>query len=322
MLRIRNTSSIVRGTMDPLSEVLSLLELKSYMSGGFVIDAKTGFAIPKYLGIKCYTPVSGSCWLTLDGVPNSVRMSEGDCVILPRGLPFCLAAEPNLPRVTFRRLTVRNPGDEDLYDGTRACSLIGGHFFLTGSHSETLLNCLPSVVHIRKEADKATIRWSLERLIEELRNPQPGGSLIAQQSAHMMLVQALRLHLQDEAARGVGWLFALAHPQIRIAMSCMHNDPAHPWTIQDLANRVGMSRTVFAQTFKRVVGTTSMDYLARWRMSIAATRWKNSEEPVSMISSWVGYETESAFGKAFRRVWGCSPREYRRGINLKTSSHS
>ena len=308
--------------MDPLSEVLSLLKLKSYVSGGFIIDAKSGFEIPKYLGVKCYAPVFGSCWLIVDGVTDPMRIKEGECVILPHGLPFRLTAEPALPRVKFRRLTVRAVGDEQLYDGTRACSLIGGHFFLAGNHAETLLKCLPSVVHLRKQADNATIRWSLERLIQESRNPQPGGSLIAQQCAHLMLVQALRLHLREESARGVGWLFALAHPQMRIAMSCMHGDPAHPWTIQKLADRVGLSRTAFAQTFKKIVGTPSMEYLTGWRMSLAAARLKSSGDPVSAISSSVGYETESAFGKAFRRTWGCSPSEHRRASLANVTAHS
>ena len=190
--------------------------------------------------------------------------------------------------------------------------MIGGHFSFAGSNSDILLNSLPSVVHISKSSDKPAIRWSLQSVIDELRDPQPGGSLMAQQLAHMMLVQALRLHLRDEAAKGAGWLCALADVQMRIAITCIHNDSAHPWTIQELANRTGMSRTTFAQTFKKKVGETSIQYLIRWRMSLAAARLKRSDEPVSTISSAVGYETESAFSKTFRRVWGCSPREYRR----------
>ncbi len=298
--------------MDPLSEVLSLLRLKSYVSGNFVIGRKTGFAIPRHQGIKCYAPVSGSCWLSVEGQPEAVQIRAGDCVILPRGLPFCLAGERSLPRVDFRKFGVSEPGHEDVPDATQACSLLGGHFLLAGGNSETLLKSLPAIVHIRGEEDRATIRWSLKRIIEELRDPQPGGSLMAQQLAYMMLVQALRLHLRGEAAKGTGWLFALADSQMRIAITCMHDAPQHPWTLQELADRAGMSRTAFAQTFKRIVGTTPIEYLTRWRMLFAGDRLKSSNDSVSTISSSVGYETESAFGKAFRRAWGCSPREHRR----------
>ncbi len=307
------TSSIVRRLMDPLSEVLSLLKLKSYVSGGFVIGAKSGYAIPHYQGVKCYMPISGSCWLSVGDRSEPVQIKAGDCVILPRGLPFYLAAEKAISGSEVRRLEVRKPGDEVLYEDGGKCSLIGGHFFFTGSHSDMLLSSLPLVVHIKKISDKATIRWSLELMMEEFRDPQPGGSLIAQQLAHMVLIQALRLHLREEATKGVGWLFALADAQIRVAIACIHHDPGHPWTIQDLAHRAGMSRTVFAQTFKRKVGVTSMQYLTHWRMSLASARLKGSNDSVSVISSAVGYETESAFGKTFRKVWGCSPREHRRG---------
>jgi AraC-like DNA-binding protein len=172
-------------------------------------------------------------------------------------------------------------------------------------------------VHIRKESDKAAMRWSLERMREELRDPQPGGSLIAQQLAYMMLVQTLRLHLTDGATTGAGWLFALADKQMGAAITCMHDDPGHPWTLQELAERIGMSRSIFALKFKEKVEATPMEYLIRWRMLLAGDRLKNSDDSISAIASSLGYQSESAFGKAFRRVMGCSPRQHSRG-----SSHT
>ena len=175
-----------------------------------------------------------------------------------------------------------------------------------------LLGSLPPIVHIRKESDKAAMRWSLERMREELRDPQPGGSLIAQQLAYMMLIQALRLHLADGARGSVGWLFALADKQMSAAITCMHDDPGHPWTLQNLAERIGMSRSIFALRFKETVGATPMEYLTRWRMLLAGDRLKNSDDSISAIALSLGYESESAFGKAFKRVMGCSPRQYSR----------
>ena len=299
--------------MDPLSEVLSLLKLKSYLSGGFRVDDEVGFEFQRYQGIKCYSVSSGSCWLSVEDVSDAVLIKEGDCVLLPRGLPFRLATDLSLPHVRFAyERAALKPGDEVLSESGRGCSILGGHFLLTGRHSDVLLESLPSIVHLRSELDRETLRWSLDRMRRELRDPQPGESLIAQQLAYMMLVQALRLHLQEEAGRGVGWLFALADPQIRVAIKCMHDDPGHPWTLQELAERLCMSRTVFAQKFKRRVGMTSMEYLPRWRMLLAGDRLKRSDESLSEICSSLGYEAESAFGRAFRRVWGCSPREHRR----------
>src|ERR1700694_2185891 len=117
-----------------------------------------------------------------------------------------------------------------------------------------LLGMLPPLIHLRKESDKAALRWSLERMMEELRERQPGGFLVAQQLAYMMLVQALRLHLAEGLSGGVGWLFALADKQISAAINSMHYDPAHAWTIQKLAERAGMSRSTVALKFKQAVG--------------------------------------------------------------------
>ena len=299
--------------MDPLSEVLSLLQLKTYVAGGFVIDEKTGLMFQPYQGLKCYAVVSGSCWLAIDGDSNAALMEVGDCVVLPRGLPFCLATDLSSPRVNFRPDMAERESDAAMFgDAAAGCAILGGHFLLTGHQSDMLLNALPPIVHIRSESDKAVMRGALESLRQELRDPQPGGSLIAQQLAYIMLVQALRLYLRNEVTTGVGWLFALADPQMQPAISCMHNEPGHPWTLQQLADRAGMSRTVFAEKFKKKVGMTSMDYLTRWRMLLAGDRLKTSDDPVSKIAWSSGYGTESAFGKAFKRVMGCSPREHRR----------
>jgi len=175
-------------------------------------------------------------------------------------------------------------------------------------------------VHIREESDKAALRWSVERMMLELRNPQPGGFLVVQHLAHMILVQALRLHLADGVKGGAGWLFALADKQISAAINAMHDEPARGWTLQELAQHVGMSRSTFALKFKETVGEPPMEYLTRWRMLLAGDRLENSSDPVSVIALSLGYESESAFSTAFKRVMGCSPRQYARGRNGSSSS--
>jgi len=97
------------------------------------------------------------------------------------------------------------------------------------------------------------------------------------------------------------------------AITCMHDNPGYAWTLQNLAERVGMSRSVFALKFKETVGATPMEYLTRWRMLLAGDRLKSSDDSLAQIALSFGYESESAFGKAFRRVMGCPPRQYGRG---------
>ncbi|NYF91256.1 AraC family transcriptional regulator [Tunturiibacter empetritectus] len=299
--------------MDPLSEVLALLKPQSLYSGGFVVPDDMAIHFPKHQGVKCYAMLAGQCWLLVEEVPEPVLLKAGDCFLLPRGLSFQLTADLSLEPVHYTLALARLSKAKDLPEiPEEAQYMAGGFFRFTGSHAEMLLHSLPPIVHIRRESDKAAMRWSLERLREELRDPQPGGSLIAQQLAYMMLIQALRLHLADAASAGPGWLSALSDKHMSIAITSMHNDPGYPWTLQLLAERVGMSRSVFSLRFRQTVGATPMEYLLRWRMFLAADRLKNSSDGLSTIAQSLGYESESAFGKAFRRMMGYSPRQYSR----------
>jgi AraC-like DNA-binding protein len=309
--------------MDPLSDVLSLLKPRSYSCGGFDVGGELSIQFPRHEGIKCYALVSGQCWLSVEGVPDAVHLKAGDCFLLPRGRPFRLASDLTLTPVDFRTiLSKAGDGRIGTYNGGGDCFIVGGHFILTGNHAGILLGVMPPIVHLRKESDKAAMRWSLDRMMQELREPQPGGFLVAQQLAYLMLVQALRLHLAEGLRGGVGWLFALADKQMSAAINSMHDDPAHGWTVQKLAERAGMSRSTFALKFKETVGASPMEYLTRWRMLLGGDKLANSNDPISVIALSLGYESESAFSTAFKRVMGCSPRQYSRGRNQASPSLS
>ena len=299
--------------MDPLSEVLSLLKPSSYSAGGFGTRGDLAIQWPRHDGIKCYALLSGECWLVVEGTGDPVHLRAGDCFLLPRGLPFRLTTDLALEPVDFQILLAkRRVGgiDKEARGANRV--LAGGHFRLAGSHAKLVLDALPPIVHIRAEADRAQMRWALERMHEELSAPRPGGALIAQQLAYVMLVQALRLHLAEGAHAGASWLAALTDPQLHGAIAAMHDEPGHHWTLEKLARRAGMSRTVFALRFKEVVGETATAYLTRWRMLLAAERLSVADEAVATIASALGYESESSFGKAFRRVIGHPPRRFAR----------
>ncbi len=299
--------------MDPLSDVLSLLKPRSYGSGGFDAGGDWSISYPEHEGMKCFAVVSGECWLAVEGVPVAVHIHAGDCFLLPSGRPFRAASNLNLPATDASALYSGEQSSGVVsWNGGGDFFLIGGHFTIASSHLSILLEVLPPIVHLQKEGDKAALRWCLERMAQELRDPQPGGYLVAQDLAHMMLVQALRLHLAQGSSDSVGWLFALADKQISAAISCMHDRPAHNWTIQKLAERAGMSRSAFAMKFREKVGASPMEYLTRWRMLLAGARLRDSSDPVSVISRSLGYISEAAFSTAFKRVMGCSPRQYGR----------
>jgi AraC-like DNA-binding protein len=308
--------------MDPLSDVLSLLKPRSYMFRGFDVGGRWSIRFPRHNGIKCYAVVSGEVWLSVEGVAQPALLEAGDCFLLPRGLPFRLSSDLALPPVDALAVFLSpHGGAVATYNGGGDFFGVGGYFDFAGDHADMLLGALPPIVHIRNESDKAVLRWSMERLMQELREPQPGGFLMAQHLAHMMLLQALRLHVADGSKGGVGWLSALADKQMGAAISAMHDDPARRWTLQELAERAGMSRSTFALKFKGMVGASPMDYLTRWRMLLAGDRLANSSSPISVIALSLGYESESAFSTAFKRVMGCSPRQYGRGRTAASPSN-
>lgn len=297
--------------MDPLSDVLSLLKPRNHMSAAF--DAAGDWSvqfIDQQNSIKCGAVVTGRCWLTVEGAAAPVRLEPGDCFLLPAGRPFRLATDLDLPPVEAGRIfSPQRSGGVVVHGGGGDFFLVSTRFMLEGAHAGILLGMLPPIVHIRHAPEQAALRWSVERMMQEMREPRPGGFLVIQHHAHMVLLQALRLHL-DEARGGTGWLFALGDRQMGAAIGAMHDDPARRWTLHDLAAVAGMSRSSFALRFKETVGSSPMEYLTRWRMLLAADRLAHGDEPVSVISLALGYESESAFSTAFKRAMGCSPRQY------------
>ena len=134
----------------------------------------------------------------VEGVPEAVHLKAGDCFLLPLGRPFRLASDLALPPVDFRSMYSRPlNGGVASWNGGGDVSGVGGYFGLAGNHAGILLGMLPPIVHIKKESDKLALRWSIERMMQELREPQPGSFLVLEHLAHLMLVQALRAHLAE-----------------------------------------------------------------------------------------------------------------------------
>jgi len=296
--------------MDPLSDVLSLLKLQSYISGGLDAAGDWRLDFPAHEGIKLQAVIAGCCVAQVDGAPEPIYARAGDCFLLPRGRAFRIGSRLDVAPTDIETVFARKkPGELLVLNGGGEFLSLGGYFSLAGEHAGILLSVLPPALHVRGEKAKAVLRWCIDHMREEMREPQPGGFLIAQQLAQMLLVQALRAHLSDAGA-GVGWLSALADKQLAAVIAAMHGDPARPWSVEQLARAAGMSRTAFALRFKSKVGQTPMEYLTRWRMLLADERLRHSREPVSAVARSLGYTSESAFSTAFKRVMGAAPRRH------------
>jgi AraC-like DNA-binding protein len=297
--------------VDTLSDVISLLRPRNLGFRGLEAGGSWNLRFPAADGIRCYLAVRGQCWLQVEGVPDPAHLAAGNCILLTRKQSFQIGSDMSLvPRDGLKFLTETQEGCiASLNDGGDFTG-IGGYFKFAEKHADTLLGLLPPVVHVRNESAKAALRASLELMMQELREPQAGGSLVAQHLAHLMLLLALREYIATNHSSGVGWLFALADQQLAAAINAMHGDPARPWTLKALAQRAGMSRSTFAQKFKEKVGAAPMEYLVRWRMLLAGERLMRTSESIDAIALSVGYESQSAFRTAFKRVTGCTPRQY------------
>jgi AraC-like DNA-binding protein len=176
-----------------------------------------------------------------------------------------------------------------------------------------LMATLPRLLHIKRASGAADDR--LERLLEltlaEARDAAPGGESVRLRLSELMFVEVIRRHLAALAPEQAGWLAGLRDEHIGRALALLHERAAHPWTLEDLAADVGLSRSAFAERFARLVGEPPMQYLARWRMQVAARLLTDGTAKVAAVALEVGYDSEAAFSRAFKKIAGVSPAAWR-----------
>jgi len=292
--------------MDPLSDVLALLQPQSYRVGGFEAGGDWAVRFGAYeAGIKCYALTAGKCWIMVEGAGPPLLLEEGDCFLLPRGLPFQIGSDLTRTADDWQRHFVGSAeGSVVKLNGGSGVTVLGSHFQLAEPQAEMLLGLLPPIVHLHSQPDRMALRWAFDRMRQELADCQPGSMLIAQHLAHMIFIQALRLHLGE--GKSVGWLTALSDKRVGAAIAAIHREPARHWTVQALAAAVGMSRSSFAARFGQLVGEGPIEYLTRWRM-LLARRSLSRGEPVGIVARRFGYQSDSAFSTAYKRVMGNTP---------------
>lgn len=309
-------------TMDPLSSVLGLLKPTSYLTAGFDAGGEWALLLDDLAGrIKCYAVVAGKCWLSVlpDGEP--VALHAGECFVLPSGRDAVIASDPKVvPRRASEVLDPNRSGEVVVLNGGGDVFLTGSRFEVNGRHAERLLGTLPPMILVDAADDRSRLRWCIHAMMAELRERRPGSTLVAQQLSQMILVQALRLHLEQQESRDVGWFAAAADPQIGSALSAIHGDPAKAWTVEALARTAGLSRAAFSQRFGEKVGEAPIAYLTRWRMMLAGDRLVEGRDPVARIGASLGYASEPAFSNAFSRIMGISPRRYAKEAWLASSN--
>ena len=306
--------------MDPLSEVVELLRPHAALSKPITGRGRWGVRYAAYGQPGFALVLEGRCWLAVENA-EPVLVDRGDFVLLPATPAFSLMSEPGADCVPVEPTTVAvRHGDPT---GEPDFRMFGGAFQVEQAHAGLLLTLLPRMIHVRA-ADRGT--QSLARLVdliaEECAGAAPGRDMILERLLEVMMMECLRGNGRDSNVRNssgpggeelsAGLLAGLRDAALARALDALHAEVSAKWTVAGLAKLAGMSRSAFAARFAEVLGCSPIEYLLRWRMTLARDALSRGEAPLDRVALAIGYDSASAFSTAFRKRFGCSPGAYAR----------
>jgi AraC-like DNA-binding protein len=303
--------------MDILASVLSTAAVTGSVAATVRAGESWGMTLDQVPGAAFHAITSGSAHLVMDG-RAPLQLMAGDTVLLPSGIPHQLLSHPGAPTRAFDHLRAEaalgDGGEVVVGEPPLGTQIICASYAHDPAARLSPFNTLPPVVYVPALAAPTGLRTSLALIADELRAPGPGIRSVLDHVVNIVLIQVLRAWIDDPAAadRPPSWLSGLADPVTSAALHQLHDDPAHPWTITTLAQRVGVSRATLARRFESQVGQTPGDYITAWRMELAAQRLRHGDETVGAIARGVGYRSEYSFNRAFARFYGAPPGRYRR----------
>jgi AraC-like DNA-binding protein len=268
---------------------------------------------------------AGSCWVQT-GRGERIWAREGDVIVLPYGEQHAMGGATQVPTVPiltlfdpppWRQLPVLRYGS-----GGERTDVVCGYLHSDHPLFNPALGALPSVFVVRPpEGPAATwIRSSVEYALA-VGAPAPGGDPSGTRLPELLLMETLRLHLASAPAIESGWLAALADPVLAPALAQLHTAPERHWTVEQLAGTVAVSRSVLDDRFRQVLGRSPIRYLTDWRMHLAEDLLATTDHPVGSVARRVGYDSEEAFSRAFKRAHAVSPGAWRQGRSSRTGSN-
>lgn len=293
---------------DPLAHVVSLLAPDAGFSklvtgaGGWRVE-RSEEGRPFYAAI-----LEGACHLSLGG-QEPVLLEQGDFILVPAACDFATSSvEPPAPGAPLLHAEI-GPGLFWLgaRDALPNVRMLVGHCTFGSDDAALLVSLLPRLAHVRGDGRLTRL---VELLNEESHAARPGRDVILRHLLEVLMIEALRSTAGPGASPGL--LRGLADERISIALRRMHDDPARPWTVMDLAKEAGLSRSTFFDRFRREVGVAPIDYLTGWRMALARDLLRQNRIGLSQVAHHVGYGSASSFSVAFTRHVGASPMAYRR----------
>jgi len=305
-------------TVDPLGEALHLLRMNGLLYSCCEFSEPWGMELPP-IGdcLMFHVVISGRCLLEVDGA-ELTPLQQGDLALVPHGEGHRLLSEPgaaaphlfDIPReeVSEHYEIVRHGG------GGAATRMVCGVVRFDEPAAQQLVKLLPKVIRVEasNSPEMEWIQTTLRLMAVEARDVRPGGETVTTRLADILVIQAIRSWIAQDGVAQSGWLGALQDKQIGPAISLIHREPGRVWTVASLADEVAMSRSAFAARFTELVGEPAMQYVTRWRMHVALTRLKDDEAPLGELADRLGYQSEAAFSRAFKRFIGISPGAARR----------
>jgi AraC-like DNA-binding protein len=311
--------------VDVIGEILEAVHLRTAIFGKLELGAPWRLRLPQREYLSFYVIARGSAWLELAGVPD-LPLSTGDAVILPHGSAHELR-DVDRSKVKAQSFDFDacprslHTHAAELGGNGPVTSIIAGHFTLGKAPRNALLASLPPAIHLPAGAVSASPQLAglVPLILSESASPGAGASIVLARLADLLLVHALRLWTST-AGRSACGLRAVTDPAIGGALRLMHARPAESWTVEKLASAVAMSRSAFAARFTELVGEPPLQYLARWRMTMAAQRLREDDAQIADVAQAVGYANPVAFSKAFARMQGVGPGTFRRAERLAQRS--
>jgi AraC-like DNA-binding protein len=302
---------------DLLSEAIGAIELAGSVQVRAVASGTWGIHFEAGDPAMFHIVERGECWIRVhDHLP--LRMVPGEVTLIKPGLAHDIVSSPTAPTrrsVSPSKRPARHTVSYHLGRGRPHAVFVCGalHFGRTASHP--LLTLLPSVLHVSGAGapDAGTLAALMHQVAREAGEGRPGADLIVRRLSDVFFVQVLRAWMEAQPAGGGGWLAAVNDPQIGNALRAIHSNPRRRWSVAALAREAAQSRSAFAARFAQLSGEPPMQYLARWRMLLAAEALRDGNQTVASIAANVGYSSVAAFVRAFTRLVGVSPVEYRRG---------
>lgn len=302
--------------MDILTDVLNTFELKGWLSSRRELSAPWRYDFAATKDSVFHIISNGGAYLKVEGDAEAVWLEDGDVLLFPTGCFHSLYDDPDSPLTRLVQLDYKpDRGHHVVYsdaEGPKLLMLCGAFHFEYPSDFP-LLHRLPNLIRIPGTQGRLEQGFDdLVRLIaRESASQQTGAEVMLNRLTEMLFIQIIRLWIDQQADVSVGWVGALRDQPISTALGLIHQSPARKWTVQELAEAVALSRSAFSARFTELVGEPPMSYLTRWRMLRATQMLKNAVR-METIAEQLGYESEVAFRKAFKREVGVPPAQYRK----------